>query len=304
MNNENMNAEQVSLQRPNNYNDNNNNYADEDDEAQGIKLSQIWHMIIKHWVALVICLLVGFAGGFAYSKIIKTPKFQATTQLMIVNTDTATTTSSNQNISEALQKTQIAYGYLTSDEVVHAVYDELKAKNTDDRYKMDFVIKDKTTGEEKADYESVKKLYSVTIPTVVSNSTSIFINITSTAKNEALAVDVANFVPKIAIELVNNDTSLGYAYLKNSLASLGNVDSAKDTSTSTIMLALIGTLIGLVVGAAYGIIRELANTHVSSKTELEQLTGFKVIGMIPMYNSYVANTETKEETKKGDEQHA
>ena len=299
-----MNAEQVSLQRPNNYNDNNNNYADEDDEAQGIKLSQIWHMIIKHWVALVICLLVGFAGGFAYSKIIKTPKFQATTQLMIVNTDTATTTSSNQNISEALQKTQIAYGYLTSDEVVHAVYDELKAKNTDDRYKMDFVIKDKTTGEEKADYESVKKLYSVTIPTVVSNSTSIFINITSTAKNEALAVDVANFVPKIAIELVNNDTSLGYAYLKNSLASLGNVDSAKDTSTSTIMLALIGTLIGLVVGAAYGIIRELANTHVSSKTELEQLTGFKVIGMIPMYNSYVSNTETKEETKKGDEQHA
>lgn len=304
MNNENMNAEQVSLQRPNNYNDNNNNYADEDDENQGIKLSQIWHMIIKHWVALVICLLVGFAGGFAYSKLIKTPKFQATTQLMIVNTDTATTTSSNQNISEALQKTQIAYGYLTSDEVVHAVYDELKAKNTDNRYKMDFVIKDNTTGEEKADYESVKKLYSVTIPTVVSNSTSIFINITSTAKNETLAVDVANFVPKIAIDLVNNDKSLGYTYLKNSLASLGSVDSAKDTSTSTIMLALIGTLIGLVVGAAYGIIRELANTHVSSKAELEQLTGFKVIGMIPMYNSYVVNTEAKDETKKGDEQHA
>ena len=36
---------------------------DIDEEESGITLGDIWRMIKKHWVALVICLFVGLAGG-------------------------------------------------------------------------------------------------------------------------------------------------------------------------------------------------------------------------------------------------
>jgi capsular polysaccharide biosynthesis protein len=57
---------------------------------------------------------------------------------------------------------------------------------------------------------------------------------------------------------------------------------------------LLGLAIGLVVGVAYGIIFELANTHVVSSKEIEQMTGVKVIGNIPDLTP-----ETEERARKG-----
>lgn len=269
----------------------NNNQNQPEDEEKGITLSQIWHMIIKHWVALVICILVGFAGGFGYAKFIKTPKYQASVQLMIVNSGSTTSTADSE-ISLALKKTQIAYGYLTTDEVATSVGKKMAEK------KYDIYLKDDSgKATTNVDVTSVKKLYSVTIPTVVSNTTSIYLNITSTCKTKDMAIDVVNFVATSAIELVNNTSSSVYGYLNNSLTCIGSANSAKDTSTSTALLSVIGAVIGVVVGAVYGIIRELTNTHVSSKQELETISGYKVIGMIP-------KQEFDEDEDKGDDKNA
>lgn len=287
----NLNEEQINSISLKSNEPMNNPQFQQEEEEKGITLSQIWRMIVKHWVALVICTLVGFAGGFGYAKFIKTPKYQSSVQLMIVNSGSTTTTADNE-ISLAIKKTQIAYGYLTTDEVATSVGKKLGEK------KYDVYLKDDNgNATETIDVSSVKKLYSVSIPTVVSNTTSIYLTISSSCKTKNMAIDVANYVATSAIELVNNTSSSVYGYLNNSLACIGTANSAKDTSTSTAVLSIIGAVIGLVVGAGYGIIRELTNTHVSSKQELETLSGYKVIGMIP-------KAESNEDEKEGENENA
>jgi capsular polysaccharide biosynthesis protein len=294
-NNNDYQSQMMSLQRPSSNND---GYEVVEEEKEGISLGQVWHMIVKHWVALVIMVLVGLACGFGYSKFIKTPKYQANVQLMTVNGEASESSSTSSNISLAIQKTTIAYGYATTDEVVKSVGKKMAEKD------YDIYLKD-ADGKKTEEYDltAIKKLYSVSIPTVTGSSTSIFLSITSTCKTEAMAIDVANFVSSSIVSLSNDSSSTVYSMLKNSLVSMGTANSAKDTSTSTFIIALVGMLAGAVIGAAYGIIRELCNTKVSSKADLETLTGFKVIGMIPKYdnNVVVEMTEKKEEDKGGKE---
>ena len=287
----NLNQEQLnSISLKSNEPINNPQFQPEEEE-KGITLSQIWRMIVKHWVALIICILVGFAGGFGYAKFVKKPSYQSSVQMMIVNSGSTTTTAENE-ISLAIRKTQIAYGYLTTDEVATSVGKKLGEK------KYDIYLKDDNgNATENIDVSAVKKLYSVSIPTVVSNTTSIYLTITSNCNNKNMAIDVVNYVATSAIELVNSTSSSVYGYLNNSLTCIGTANSAKDTSTSTAVLSIIGAVIGLVVGAAYGIIRELTNTHVSSKQELETLSGYKVIGMIP-------KAELNEDEKEGESENA
>ena len=256
-------------------------------EKSGITLSQIGHMIWKHWVAALVCLLVGLAGGVGYSKFLKTPKYQATVQLAVVENSSDSTTD---NITLALRKTQIAYGYMTSDEIVTKLGEKLGAKD------YDVYLKDKDgKKKDEIDVSKVKGYYTVAIPTVTTNNTSIFLTVTSTCKTEQMAIDVANFTVEATIECANASENIK-GLLKNSIVSMGNANSAKDTSTSTLVFAAVGALAGLVIGAAYGIVRELLNSKVSSKVDLETITGYKVIGMIPKYENA---PEKKEESKGG-----
>ncbi len=286
----------VSLNRPNDGIS--SPRYEEAEEQQGITLAQIWHMIVKHWVVLVILVFVGLIGGVLYSKVIKSPKYQASVQLMVVSHESASS-STTENINAAITKTKIAYGYITTDEVATAVAKKLNEKEGNNFYIKDDNGKYTST----LDLTSVKKLYSVSIPTVTTNSTSVFLNITSTCKTEALAIDVVNYVASSTIELSNQEGSQIYDYLKDSLVTLGSANYATDSSTSTLVIGLIGVLIGAVVGAAYAIIRELTNTHVSSKADLETVTGYKVIGMIPKYENKV-NAEEPTTTGEGEKKNA
>lgn len=261
----------------------------QEEQEKSITLGQIWNMIKKHWVAIGICTLVGFGGAFAYAKFIKSPSYQASVQMMVYSDEG---TSTSDNISMSTRKAAIAYGYLTSDEVVEKTAEKL-AEN--DKYKA--IVSKTENGETKYDTLTVKKYYTVTISTVGNTSTtSIFLTITSTCKSEQMAIDVANCVANTSIELVNSPDYTIHNVLSDSLNIVQEAKQAKDTSTSTVVISLIGVLAGLVIGCAYAIIRELTDTRVTSKAELETLTGYKVIGIVPKYD---ANEENEGEKDNG-----
>ncbi len=258
----------------------------QDQEEKSITLGQIWHMIKKHWVAAGVCALLGFGAAFAYAKFIKSPSYQASVQMMVVADEGSTSTD---NISISTRKAAIAYGYLTSDDVVEKSTEKLAANE-----KYTKALTTTENGETKYNTLQFKKYYTVTISTVGSTSTtSIFLTITSTCKSEEMAIDVANCVANTSIELTNSDQYAIHNLLGDSLNIIQEAKQAKDTSTSTVVISLIGVLAGLVVGIAYAIIRELTDTRVTSKSELESVTGYKVIGMVPKY-------EAIKETKKGE----
>lgn len=249
----------------------------EEESEKSITLSQIWHMIKKRWVAVILCGLIGFGAGFGYSKLLKTPKYQSSVQLMVTTPSDETSTTAT-NINLAIQKTAIAYNYFKTDTVAEKVAEKMAKANYDVALKDD---NDKTI-EGQYDITKVKGYYTITIPTVVSNSTSIFLTVTSTCKSKQMAIDVANFVAESGRDLANTKGQIGYAELANSLQIINKAYQAKDTSTSTAVISLIGLAAGIVIGLAYAIIRNLADTKVTSKAELESIAGYKVIGMIPL----------------------
>lgn len=284
----------ISLNRPivNNYYTTDANNEQEDD-GHSISFSQIWHMLKKHWIAIVVCTLVGLAGGVLYGRLIKKPKYQASANVMVVNTnddtsgddqadDKKTDSDIAANLSLAKNLAGVAYGYMTTAEVREAVCKSLATKY--DAYDM-----------EKKDsaMETLANQYSVSLATIGStSSTSIFITVIATTSEKQQSMDVANTIANVTKELSNGSGSVS-SLLKNNLI-VTEAMTATDSSTSNVVIALIGTLVGLVVGCGYAIIRELTNTKVTSKYELEQLTGVKIIGMIPKYQD--------EEATQGDDE--
>lgn len=258
------NEEQYSLPRP----DNNNRIIQENsntEEESGITLSDIWRMIKKNWVAIVICLFVGLAGGAVYAKAIKKAKYTSSGTLMIVKENT--------ELSDCRNMAGVVYGYIDTGTVKENVTNKMIELGYSSTYKdKDGVI------------DTSALTYSASMPTFGSSTnTSIFITISATTNKAQMSKDLVNTVMEVTRDLCESDNSKmniakGYVNI-SSYAS-----DSKDTSTSTLIISLIGTLIGVVVGAGYAIIRELTNVHVSSKMELETLTGYKVIGMIPKYN--------------------
>lgn len=270
------NEEQYSLQRP----DNNNRLVQDNssEEESGITLNDIWRMIKKHWVAIVICLFVGLAGGAVYAKTIKKPKYTSTGTLMIVKENT--------ELSEDRNMAGVVYGFISTGTVKENVANKMISIGYESVYKnKDGVI------------DTSALTYTPSLPTYGSSTnTSIFITISATTSKAQMSKDLVNTVMEVTKELCESDNSKmniakGYVNI-SSYAS-----DSKDTSTSTLIISLIGTLIGLVVGAAYAIIRELTNVHVSSKMELETLTGYKVIGMIPKYDKDESSEENKGDNK-------
>lgn len=270
------NEEQYFLQKP----DNNSKISQDNstEEESGITLNDIWRMIKKHWVAIVICLFIGLAGGAIYGKAIKKPKYTSTGTLMI--------SKENTELSEDRNMAGVVYGFISTG----TVKDSVANKMIELGYSSVYKDKDGTI-------DTSALTYTASLPTYGSSTnTSIFITISASTSKAQMSKDLVNTVMEVTKDLCEADNSKmniakGYVNI-SSYAS-----DSKDTSTSTLIISLIGTLIGVVVGAGYAIIRELTNVYVSSKMELETLTGYKVIGMIPKYDKEETSSENKGDNK-------
>ena len=269
--------EELSLQRPDN-----NNKVDQDvnQEESGITLGDIWRMIKKHWVAIVICLFIGLAGGAVYAKAIKKPKYTSSGTIMVIHEDA--------ELSEDRNMAGIVYGYITTGTVKEAVANKMIEKG----YGSTYNAKDGTI-------DTSALSYSATMPTYGSTTnTSLYITVSATTSVSKMSKDLVDTVMEVTKSLCDGGDSLMSSVAKGYVNISSTASEPKDTSTSGVIITLIGTLIGVVVGAAYAIIRELTNVHVSSKMELETLTGYKVIGMIPKYEKDdETNADKKGENK-------
>ena len=299
---ENNNEEMQSLQRPAVPGNNNNVVEQTDEEERGITLGQIWHMIVKHWIAVVICMLAGLAVGVVYARAIKKPEYKATRTLAVIAPKDDNTSASN-NVNNSLYFARIAVGYIKYPEVEEAACKLLVNGDTDNKkgYAKLFVSE---TDSSVYNTVALDKLFTASLETYVSGNstaTSIFIDVTSTTSVAQLSTDVVNAIVQALQDVSNTSGSALNSLLDQTIfpGSEARVENAKDTSTSNVIIGAVGTLAGVVVGAAYAIVRELADTKVGSKAELETLTGYKVIGMIPKYEAYAVESSSKKEGEEG-----
>ncbi|WP_273708455.1 YveK family protein [Leuconostoc mesenteroides] len=273
-----------------------------------IELRQLWHIIQKHFFALIVMAIIGACAGYGVAKFVIAPTFSASTSIL-VNRSADDTSTATANLSDQQADVQLINTYknlIISSNVLGTVSDELenpapivvqKAKDAvyqtladGTRRLVTPAQKEITKPSNETKYQlSVDELKSMVTITSQQNSQVFSINVKS--KDPALAADVANEVAEVFKDKIG-----GFMKINN----VSIIDSAKANKKPVSPNTKLFTLAGFVVLGGltffYMLIKELSDTTIKSPDEVSQLFGMTNLGVIghikPIKNFSMAPSST------------
>ena len=257
-----------------------------------LELRQLWHIIQKHFFALIFMAIIGACAGYGVAKFFIAPTYSASTS-MLVNRSADDTSTATANLSDQQADVQLINTYknlIISSNVLGTVSDKLEnpapivvQKGKDAVYNtladgtrrlVTPAQKEITKPSNKTKYQlSVDELKSMVTITSQQNSQVFSINVKS--KDPKLAADVANEVADVFKDKIG-----GFMKINN----VSIIDSAKANKKPVSPNAKLFTLAGFVVIGGltflYMLIKELADTTIKSPDEVSQLFGMTNLGVI------------------------
>lgn len=257
-----------------------------------LELRQLWHIIQKHFFALIFMAIIGACAGYGVAKFVIAPTYSASTS-MLVNRSADDTSTATANLSDQQADVQLINTYknlIISSNVLGAVSDKLenpapivvqKAKDAvydtladGTRHLVSPAQKEITKPSNKTKYQlSVDELKSMVTISSQQNSQVFSINVKS--KDPKLAADVANEVADVFKDKIG-----GFMKINN----VSIIDSAKVNKKPVSPNTKLFTLAGLVVLGGltflYMLIKELSDTTIKSPDEVSQLFGMTNLGVI------------------------
>lgn len=273
-----------------------------------LELRQLWHIIQKHFFALIFMAIIGACAGYGVAKFVISPTYSASTS-MLVNRSADDTSTATANLSDQQADVQLINTYknlIISSNVLGTVSNKLenpapivvqKAKDAvydtladGTRRLVTPAQKEITKPSNKTKYQlSVDELKSMVTISSQQNSQVFSINVKS--KDPKLAADVANEVADVFKDKIG-----GFMKINN----VSIIDSAKankkPVSPNTKLFTLAGLLVLGGLTFLYMLIKELADTTIKSPDEVSQLffmTNLGVIGHIkPIKNFSMAPSST------------
>lgn len=257
-----------------------------------LELRQLWHIIQKHFFALIFMAIIGACAGYGVAKFVIAPTYSASTS-MLVNRSADDTSTATANLSDQQADVQLINTYknlIISSNVLGTVSDKLenpapvvvqKAKDAvyetladGTRRLVTPAQKEITKPSNKTKYQlSVDELKSMVTISSQQNSQVFSINVKS--KDPKLAADVANEVADVFKDKIG-----GFMKINN----VSIIDSAKANKKPVSPNTKLFTLAGLVVLGGltflYMLIKELVDTTIKSPDEVSQLFGLTNLGVI------------------------
>ncbi|MGQ2284385.1 YveK family protein [Leuconostoc pseudomesenteroides] len=257
-----------------------------------LELRQLWHIIQKHFFALIFMAIIGACAGYGVAKFVIAPTYSSATS-MLVNRSADDTSTATANLSDQQADVQLINTYknlIISSNVLGTVSDKLenpapivvqKAKDAvyetladGTRRLVTPAQKEITKPSNKTKYQlSVDELKSMVTISSQQNSQVFSINVKS--KDPKLAADVANEVADVFKDKIG-----GFMKINN----VSIIDSAKANKKPVSPNTKLFTLAGLVVLGGltflYMLIKELADTTIKSPDEVSQLFGLTNLGVI------------------------
>ena len=257
-----------------------------------LELRQLWHIIQRHFFALIFMAIIGAGAGYGVAKFVIAPTYSASTS-MLVNRSADDTSTATANLSDQQADVQLINTYknlIISSNVLGTVSDKLenpapivvqKAKDAvyetladGTRRLVTPAQKEITKPSNKTKYQlSVDELKSMVTISSQQNSQVFSINVKS--KDPKLAADVANEVADVFKDKIG-----GFMKINN----VSIIDSAKANKKPVSPNTKLFTLAGLVfIGGLtflYMLIKELADTTIKSPDEVSQLFGMTNLGVI------------------------
>jgi len=252
------------------------------DKDEGKTFGEYWRMICKHWISVVVCVVLAFAVGLGYDIGIKSPEYQASGSCMVlsIDDDTGDDAVTYTDVNYSLILLQSVNDIMNDTPVMTAVTESMNSEGYN--YTVD----------------QVSRMVSASPRTFTSSAKSLFIDITATSSDVETSVKLVNFCLDDSVKLINSEGG-EYGFLKDALkvTSRASKTGTEDVATSTTLISAVSLVIGLIIGIIYAIVKELTNVFVVSKKELETASGIKILGSIPDYS------EAHKKHKKGLKKH-
>lgn len=257
-----------------------------------LELRQLWHIIQKHFFALIFMAIIGAGAGYGVAKFVIAPTYSASTS-MLVNRSADDTSTATANLSDQQADVQLINTYknlIISSNVLGTVADELenpapivvqKAKDAVYETLADGTRRLVTPAKKEIIKPSNKTKHQLSVDelksmvTVTSQQNSQVFSINVKSKDPKLAADVANEVADVFKDKIG-----GFMKINN----VSIIDSAKANKKPVSPNTKLFTLAGLVILGGltflYVLIKELADTAIKSPDEVSQLFGMTNLGVI------------------------
>ncbi|MCT4419299.1 capsular biosynthesis protein [Leuconostoc falkenbergense] len=273
-----------------------------------LELPQLWHIIQKHFFALIFMAIIGACAGYGVAKFVIAPTYSASTS-MLVNRSADDTSTATANLSDQQADVQLINTYknlIISSNVLGTVSDELensapivvqKAKDAVYQTLADGTRRLVTPAQKEITKPSNKTKYHLSVDELKS-----MVTITSQQNSQVFSINVKSKDPKLAADVANEvadvfkDKIGGFMKINN----VSIIDSAKANRKPVSPNTTLFTLAGLVVlgGSTflYMLIKELSDTTIKSPDEVSQLFGMTNLGVIghikPIKNFSMAPSST------------
>lgn len=236
------------------------------DTEEEIDLLELGYMLWKHIVQIVLCLVIGGAGAFAYTKLLVTKQYTATASMYIVGSQNSVIDMSALQIG-----TQITADYqemITSEDLLGTVIDDLKLDTT----------YEKLAGKVQMDNPSGTRILKISV----------------TDSDPQMAADIANEIAKQAkVKLPE--------YTKGTAPEVYNSAKvpAKASSPSTSKNTMLGALALTVIYCGYLVVKFLMNDTFVTADDINKAFGVQPIAVIPKFGKKRKRKKTTSASKKG-----
>ena len=249
------------------------------EESRGLTFKDILFIIRKHWIAIVVFIALGLAGGFTYSKVSErvAPVYQSTGTMLVSyegTKDTAITTE--YNFSNYITNTYVAF--IKEEAVLSKAAEKLNNS------------------------QEIKKPVGFTSGKLRSNlsvsASSLILKVTFTASDPDDARTILQTVIDTASEVADSpkldeagnvildnegNPEPKYKFLNGNLTPVS--EAKKGTPVShALRNTAIGLGAGVVLAFLYVLLRELFDNTFKSSEEVERLLGVPVLAGIPDYH--------------------
>ncbi len=220
-----------------------------------ISVKDLFKIIIKNLLCIIICATVGLAGAFSIFKFIVRPTYISSVKLYVYTKEESKNTTNYNDLNDLNYAQKVVNTYI-------------EMLRTDSFYKS---VKDKAG----LDYsiEDLKKMINFSIL----NDTEVF-QVLVSSHNPEESKKIADTITALAPQTISS--------IKES-ALLKVVDSAsfpsRASSPNLLLDSIVGFLLGIVIAVLYVLLKEMLDVRIKQEEDLMAKYNIPILGSIPAF---------------------
>ena len=237
-------------------------------EEKGLSLADLFHMLKKHIVGIIVAIIVCLGLGAGYALFLNPVSYKASTNVYVLY-DNGSGNNSAESINYGRLAPKTFAEALTKDENIWKKIEE-KAKANNE------------LTSEKIEVPSYKVIGQGMSASYDTDLESLSFSFSYTSSNSYEVAPIMNATLDVLKDITNN-TSEKDAFNFFTLSYLGEIEDEDiiTVSTSKMKILLLAGIVGVVLGIGYAFIYELVDQKVTSKKTVEEICDLKIVGLIP-----------------------